>query len=1001
MRALRAVAAAVLGAVVLAGCGPSGSGGGDDAPAGSSTQPGASASADPGASPGVSASPGDLVFGNLSAFDIDLSATLSMTGGNIDSATDITADAGTDMSLGNLSAGGFDGEIFQFGDVSLTAGGDASAGLVSAAGAVTADAVGGITALDVDAFDAVDLTAGTSIGVGNVTAGSVAMSAGTNLTAGDISAFDSVLLNAGGSMIFGDISAFIVNLSAGGSIDGGDIDSETDIIADAGGDIDLLVLTAGGSTGEGFTEGSVALTAGGGVNTGSISALGDVEIDAGTSIRTGDIDGYSVDAFAIGDIATGNITTFAPFILLGGDIGTLLFPGASITLEAGGDIATGDLSSIDGVYANAGGGISAGAIDAADFVELHAGDDIGTGNITAGQYIWAFSGGSQSLGNLDAGLDIDLEAGGDIAFGNLNTGADFDFDAGGNVTGGDIVAVSSVGGEGAGGSVTFGDITAGPDNDGDNFSVGFSAGGSISVGNVNGTDSVGFATLGDLTTGNIEAGQHFIALVSGDITTGSITTGEGARVYMADASMCVTGGGCSDAETDFDPEIVLALDPVPTGGSITIGGPVSTGLFRAAAGATSTPAIYCATRIDASAGGTATLNGLWTAQDVDAGVERHRHWRQRRDQRQPALVTLFSTNATQALIGDGLTGSGYALSNAEFGRIEGGSVYILARGDASAAIDMLIGDLTVTGPSAGSTIENSDGILVFATGDIDSRNSERRHPRRRRRHRDRLRIGQCDGILCRPVRARRGDRLDLDHLVGRRLGRRARPLCRPDPCRRRVDPRPAGGRSAICRLSGRPECAGGGAAARRRAQRRDHLDRIRQSAEHPDPEHRHRGNAGRLPGQRDLRQRRLRNRRPAGFDRRGRQRPAANRRRDADRHRGARRAGRGRGPDPVHRQQHDQRLPADRALRRASREPPFPPGFTPTPGIQQEIVLIKRQPPAAAEFGNEDFIDDNDEATDEGDDQPDRAAAAAVRHQRLGERRATSTIRCRAAAIPR
>ncbi|MFJ3960041.1 hypothetical protein [Streptomyces sp. NPDC090036] len=58
MRALRAVAAAVLGAVVLAGCGPSGSGGGDDTPAGSSTQPGASASADPGSSPGVSVSPG-------------------------------------------------------------------------------------------------------------------------------------------------------------------------------------------------------------------------------------------------------------------------------------------------------------------------------------------------------------------------------------------------------------------------------------------------------------------------------------------------------------------------------------------------------------------------------------------------------------------------------------------------------------------------------------------------------------------------------------------------------------------------------------------------------------------------------------------------------------------------------------------------------------------------------------------------------------------------------
>ena len=44
----------------------------------------------------------------------------------------------------------------------------------------------------------------------------------------------------------------------------------------------------------------------------------------------------------------------------------------------------------------------------------------------------------------------------------------------------------------------------------------------------------------------------------------------------------------------------------------------------------------------------------------------------------------------------------------------------------------------------------------------------------------------------------------------------------------------------------------------------------------------------------------------------------------------------------------------------------FPPGFTPTPGIQTEIVLINRNllPPPA--FGNEDFIDDNDEETKDG-----------------------------------
>ncbi|MFJ7592166.1 hypothetical protein ACIQZO_33345 [Streptomyces sp. NPDC097617] len=64
MHAWRAVAAAVLSAVVLAGCGPTGSGGGDDAPPKASTEPAASARtstgppADPSASPPASTSTG-------------------------------------------------------------------------------------------------------------------------------------------------------------------------------------------------------------------------------------------------------------------------------------------------------------------------------------------------------------------------------------------------------------------------------------------------------------------------------------------------------------------------------------------------------------------------------------------------------------------------------------------------------------------------------------------------------------------------------------------------------------------------------------------------------------------------------------------------------------------------------------------------------------------------------------------------------------------------------
>jgi len=100
---------------------------------------------------------------------------------------------------------------------------------------------------------------------------------------------------------------------------------------------------------------------------------------------------------------------------------------------------------------------------------------------------------------------------------------------------------------------------------------------------VQGANRVGFATLGDLTTGSIDAGWDFMALVGGNASTGAITTGEGDQAYIANASMYLdaTEGG----ELDFDPEIVLALNPVATGGSITINGPVSTGQFRAAAGA--------------------------------------------------------------------------------------------------------------------------------------------------------------------------------------------------------------------------------------------------------------------------------------------------------------------------------------------------------------------------------------------------------------------------------
>ena len=140
-------------------------------------------------------------------------------------------------------------------------------------------------------------------------------------------------------------------------------------------------------------------------------------------------------------------------------------------------------------------------------------------------------------------------------------------------------------------------------------------------------------------------------------------------------------------------------------------------MFRAAAGTGLTTQAITADDIQASAGGTAALNGIWSttgsvtlsSNDIDitgtGGINAQE------------FLTLISTNGTQAQIGDGLpVGAVYALSNAEFGRISGYEIDIIGRGDASSPFDMLIGDLNVTGPLAGSNVEGSD--LNFATGNF-------------------------------------------------------------------------------------------------------------------------------------------------------------------------------------------------------------------------------------------------------------------------------------------
>jgi hypothetical protein len=410
-----------------------------------------------------------------------------------------------------------------------------------------------------------------------------------------------------------------------------------------------------------------------------------------------------------GNVAIGNVSALG---------------GQALLNSAAGSISAGNISAADFIGLNALTTITTGNLNAATFVFGQTDGEIDTGDVVAGTDIELFSNaGGIATGGLDAGAFIDLDAAGDIIFGNV-IADDLDFSAGGDVTGGDIVAGTVASGD-ADGAIILGDINVGtllpggPTDDG--FAVGFASATSISVGDVVADEAIGFATSGGLTAGNLSAGNLIMTLVGGNIAVGSMSTSApDGQIYMADVQMFLDAGG----PDEFDALAVLNSEPVATGGSITINGPVTTGAIRAAAGgnfsanAITAPGINDGFTfldgIDVSAGGTATVGGAWNADNVtlvsddieitgggsiDAGN-----------------IALTSTNASATIIGDGVNETGYHLSDAEYDRLQApGEIEVGADVELGAAPRMIFGDLSVVSAEGGQEYE-------FATYGGDSEN---------------------------------------------------------------------------------------------------------------------------------------------------------------------------------------------------------------------------------------------------------------------------------------
>ncbi|HVU30029.1 MAG TPA: hypothetical protein VHE36_06490, partial [Sphingomicrobium sp.] len=317
---------------------------------------------------------------------------------------------------------------------------------------------------------------------------------------------------------------------------------------------------------------------------------------------------------------------------------------------------------------------------------------------------------------------LSVESDLDIIFSDVTAGT-FAFDAGGDVTGNDIIVADHVDGS-ADGAVTLGNITVGPGlpANPDDFSVGITAGTSITVGDVSGAGNVGFATLGSLTTGDISAGDLFMALVGGDVSLGSVTTSALGEVYIGDVSMFFDAGG----PDNFDASLVLAQNPVMTGGSITINGSVDTGIMQGAAGSDFTVHDVTASQsVDLTAGNLADFEGTVSAPTitVTSGDINVASGASLGVLGVTDLLTLNAVSDQSVIIGEsGITPAPGQYELNEAGEIEAANLVFNAFGvDGGTAPDIEIydgvleGSLTPGGGLASVTVNTSSSILVLGS----------------------------------------------------------------------------------------------------------------------------------------------------------------------------------------------------------------------------------------------------------------------------------------------
>lgn len=569
------------------------------------------------------------------------------------------------------------------------------------------------------------MAAGGNIAVaGNLTGPFVVGIANGTLTVGDVTAPSLVgLFGLSGTTTGAISSGGAVLITSSGDVSTGTIASDPALFGlPANSNSKVQIFGRNIATGGVTSSQGISLVANQGLVTGPLQSQTDTLLLAGTGVTVnGSLNARSIGIANVSQASLGGpIATFDPSLVLAA------LP-SSVTLPVSTSLAVAGPVTISGpVQGTTFRSFSTGAFNVAGNLTsgnngIIVGADGGitvSGNISSGSGTVLVSQGAASVGNVTSPFTVIVIGQQSVTTGNLSSAGNVQVFSAGNATTGNLVSSAVPGLAGnvtvsVGGSATVANVSSGR-------TASIAAGQNITVGQVNAATDVLLLPGQSLTAGSIRAG-----ITASSPATGLPTAATG-RILIANNSQFQAGG----SPTNPDYNAIFAATPVAASGSVQINGSVYSGLFEAYnLGDFAANDITAFTRFHVESGGTATVRRRWFSPILDlwsgdiaiqAAPVTNPNVAVGLNAGTTGEITLYATNANGAFIGDGLTGNGYALSQAEFSLINSGTVFVTAKDQSANLIDMTVGNLTMTGPQSGSTIDDPNGQVVFATGTLSS-----------------------------------------------------------------------------------------------------------------------------------------------------------------------------------------------------------------------------------------------------------------------------------------